>query len=92
MATGIEMLVTTLVKALKLEPEVEKIRATIKQASDEDLLSQAKDAIAKVNSFDERLARIEQLLEPGSSSAIGNSGIGLHSSNTAQLATGTNNF
>jgi hypothetical protein len=58
MATGMEMLITTLIKSLKLEPEVDKIR----QAVDGGLIDKFNNALDKVNSFDERLGRIEQAL------------------------------
>lgn len=67
MATGPEMLISTLVKLFKLEPEVEKIRSMIKQVASDDLIGQIKQGLEKVESFDRRLARIEQKLgiEPG---------------------------
>jgi hypothetical protein len=62
MTTGPEMLVNTLVKLFHLEPEIEKLKTTIKQAAEEDILGQIKAAVEKVDKFDERLARIEWAL------------------------------
>lgn len=58
MATGPEMLIQTLVRALKLEPEVDKIRQTI----DGGIIDKFNDALEKVSKFDERLERIERAL------------------------------
>jgi len=70
MATGPEMLLQTLVKALKLEPQVDKLR----EALDSDVIEQFKQALVTVQTIDSRLARIEKALgidsaglEPGSS-------------------------
>jgi hypothetical protein len=97
MATGPEMLINTLVKAFKLEPEVDKIKAAIRQASDENLIGQAREALEKVGSFDARLARIEQALGirceivPNSGSDAFERTAGLLPVHSPQLKNGTDN-
>lgn len=70
MATGLEMLISTLIKAAKIEPEIEKLKAALNG----DFLERIKTAVQKVEKFDARLERIERALgiepdtfEPGSS-------------------------
>ena len=60
--TGAENLLNMLIKLFKLESEVETLRATLKQAAEEDLLGQAKQTLELVGEFNERLARIERAL------------------------------
>jgi hypothetical protein len=97
MATGPEMLIATLVKVLKLDTEVEKVRSTINQALAEDLIGQVRQALEKVSSFDERLARIEQAVgingsvTAGSSNEHVGSEIGFVRHASLQLANGTDN-
>lgn len=59
MATGLEMLITTLIKAAKLEPEIDKIRVIL---NDGQFLNEIKETVELVRTFDERLARIERKL------------------------------
>lgn len=58
--SSIDVLVTTLVKAFKLEPEVEKAKDLFHKVVADDLPGQVKEAIELVRGFDERLSRIER--------------------------------
>lgn len=63
--SSIDVLVTTLVKAFKLEPEVEKAKDLFHKVVADDLPGQVKEAIELVRGFDERLSRIEMYISGG---------------------------
>lgn len=101
MATGTEMLIQTLVKALKLEPQIEQVRAALENG----LLERFKSLLDKAEAVDDRLARIEAALgikpdaartivavEPGSDTGDFDGGIEPARYDPVQSSNGVDNF
>ena len=93
--SGPEMLLNTLIKLFKLEGPVEQLKSQIIQAAAEGYVDRAKAALARLETFDARLARIERKLgcdEPGSSAGVLDAANGHSAIDPVELRTGTDNL